>query len=176
MNVVALALFGVTSATLFAQKEPDRQKRELDEMLSAVMPFAKQMLEKHGEFYPYGASMSTEGKISSVGGYTGSEHPKSTELIDMLKSAFRRDANAGKIRACAVVYDIRVVPPGQTQRTDAVKVDLDHRDGASIVVVYPYVIAPDKSVAFGQSFAEKGKNTIFQAVPEPGPESRAEHP
>jgi len=144
-------------------------------MLSAVVPFAEQMLKKHGEFYPYGATMNGEGKISSVAGYTGSEHPQSTEVIGMLKAAFRRDAEAGKIRACALVYDIRTVPPGKTQKMDAVAVDLDHRDGMSIVVVYPYVIAPDKTVTMSQSFAVKGKNEIFQAKSD-GPDSAPKTP
>ena len=156
-----IALFFAASATIFAQKDSENQKRNLEQMLSAAVPFAEQMLKTHGEFYPYGATMNSEGKISSVGGYTGSEHPKSTEVIGLLKAGFRRDAEAGKIRACALVYDIRTVPPGKTQKMDAVAVDLDHRGSMSIVVVYPYVIAGDKTVKFNESYAVKGKNEIF---------------
>ena len=30
----------------------------MDSMLEAALPFAQQMLAKHGEFYPYALSMS----------------------------------------------------------------------------------------------------------------------
>ena len=127
--------------TLLAQNDQQRQKNELEQLLSAAVPFAEQMLTKHGEFFPYGSSMNGDGKISAVEGYTGSEHPKSTELIDQLRAGFRREAEAGKLRACALVYDIRTVPPGKTEKTDAIAVELDHRGGMSIVVVYPYVFS-----------------------------------
>src|SRR6266567_4747931 len=124
-----LALFIGASAAAGAQKDTKTQKQELESLLDAALPFAKQMLTNHGEFYPYGATIDHKGQISNVGGYTGDEHPKSTELIDLLKAAYRRDGETDKIMACALVYDIRTIPPGQTQKTDAVAVDLDHRDG-----------------------------------------------
>jgi hypothetical protein len=131
-----LAFFCFLAGTLLAQSDQQSQKRDLEQLLSAAVPFAKQMLIKYGEFFPYSSSMNSDGKISAVGGYTGSERPKSTEVIDLLRAVFRREAEVGKIRACAVVYDIRTVPPGKTQKTDAIAVELDHRAGMSIVVVY----------------------------------------
>jgi hypothetical protein len=95
-----------------------------------------------------------------LGGYTGTEHPKSQEMIDFLQGAFRRQAQEGKITACALVYDIRAIPPGQTEKTDAVAVNLDHRGGVSIVVIYPYTIR-DKTLTMGKSWAVKGEAKIF---------------
>ena len=105
--------------------------------------------------------MDGEGKISATSGYTGTEHPASTELIKLLKAAFTHDAKAGKIMACALVYDVKTVPPGKTEKTDAIRVDLDHRDGMSLAVVYPYVIAPDKTVTLSEPYAMKGKGEVF---------------
>jgi hypothetical protein len=158
-----LVFLGFVSAALLAQNDQQSQKHDLEQLLSAAVPFAEQMLAKHGEFFPYGSSMNSNGKISAVAGYTGNEHPKSAEVIDLLRAGFRRDAEAGKIRACAVVYDIRTVPPGETEKTDAIAVELDHRGGMSIVVVYPYSIAPDKKVTRGESYAVKGEGKIFVA-------------
>jgi len=36
---------------------------DLDQLLNAVLPFAQQMLSKHGEFFPFGASMTIDGEI-----------------------------------------------------------------------------------------------------------------
>jgi len=63
--------------------------------------------------------------------------------------------------ACALVYDVRVIPPGATEKSDAVAIDLNHRDGMSVTMLYPYHIAPDKKVTFGQPFAWKGADDIF---------------
>ncbi len=67
--------------------------------------------------------------------------------------------------ACAIVYDIRIVPPGQTQKSDAVEVNLDHRDGLSLIVIYPYNLGSDKKVQLAPPFATKGKSEIFKAEP-----------
>jgi len=157
-----LALFLGTSATLSVQKDAKTQKAELEKLLQVALPFAQQMLTNHGEFYPYGATMDPGGKVANTGGYTGEEHPKSIEVIELLKGAFRRQGEIGEIMACALVYDIRTIPPGQTAKTDAVAVDLDHRDGMSLIVVYPYAKGPDKRVQFGTPFAMKGKGEIFK--------------
>jgi hypothetical protein len=84
-----LVLFVGASATVGAPKDANAQKQDLEKLLDATVPFAKQMLTAHGEFYPYGATMDANGKITSVGGYTGDEHPKSAEVIDLLKGATR---------------------------------------------------------------------------------------
>jgi hypothetical protein len=158
-----LAVLLAASAVMGAEKDTKAQKAELEKLLDGALPFAQEMLAKHAEFYPYGATMDPTGKITSVGGYTGDEHPKPTEVIDLLKAAYRRDGETGKIMACALVYDIRTIPPGQTQKTDAVRVDLDHRDGMSVVMVYPYKIDAVKKVQFSTPFAMKGAGDIFNS-------------
>ena len=152
-----LAVFIGASATVGAPKDTKTQKLELEKLLDVMVPFAKQMLTNHGEFYPYGATMDANGKITSVGGYTGDEQPKSAEVIDLLRAAYRRDGQSSRIMACSLAYDIRTIPPGQTEKADAVAVELDHRDGMSLVVVYPYSISADKKLQFQTPFAMKGK-------------------
>jgi hypothetical protein len=156
-----------------AYKDTEMQKAELEKLLQAALPFAEQMLTRHGEFYPYGATMEAQGQITNVGGYTGDEHPKSTEVIDLLKAAYRGLGETGKIMACALVYDVRTIPPGQTEKTEAVAVDLDHRDGMSVIMVYPYKIGADKKVQFATPFAMKGASEIFKAKTKGEPDGAA---
>ena len=40
---------------------------ELDQLLNFALEFAQKMLKEHGEFYPFGASMGMDGKISMDG-------------------------------------------------------------------------------------------------------------
>jgi|Deesub1362A_J573_1020465.scaffolds.fasta_scaffold05615_2 hypothetical protein len=39
---------------------------DVEELLNMVLPFAKQMLEKYGEFFPYGGVMKPSGEITPV--------------------------------------------------------------------------------------------------------------
>jgi len=155
-----LTFFCFATATLFAQTDSESQKQDFNQLLSSVLPFAEQMLRDHGGFLPYGWAINSDGKIAAVAGYTGVEQPKSEEIIDLLKATFHRQAQNGTIKACALAYDIRAIPPGQTQKTDAIAVNLDHRGGMSIVAIYPYSI-DNKKVIRGKSWATRGAGKIF---------------
>ncbi len=155
-----LAFFCVATGTLLAQSDNESQKRDLNQLLSSVLPFAEQMLTKHRGFIPYGWTMSSDGKIAAVAGYTGVEQPNSQDIIHLLKGTFHLQAKNGTIKACALAYDIRTIPPGQTQKTDAIAVNLDHRGGMSIVAIYPYSIDNNKVIR-GKSWATKGEGKIF---------------
>ena len=135
-------------------------KSEVEELLNAVLPFAEQMLEKYGEFIPYGGAMKPNGEIVSVAGYDGDENPPSQDIINLLKGSFRAAGNEGTYKATAIVFDIRVAPPGAEEKTDAVAVALDHKENYSVIVVYPYQIL-NGQVEFGQVFAQAGENDIF---------------
>lgn len=154
-------LFSATVATA-APFDHATQKKQLETLIGAARPFAEQMLTNHGEFLPYGATMGLDEKIGAVGGYTGEEHPKSTDVIALLKQAYRKDGAAGKLLACALVYDVRTIPPGGTEKCDAIAIDLNHRDGMSVTMLYPYRITPDKKVEYGEPFAVKGPGDIFE--------------
>lgn len=136
-------------------------KTECEDVMNAVLPFAEEMLTKHREFYPFGGTMSANGEIGHIGGWTGDEHPASTELIELLENAFRTGAARGEYKATALVYDVQTVPPGKQDKQDAVAVALDHRDNYSVVVVFPYSFAPDGQVDIEPPFAIKGENKIF---------------
>lgn len=153
--LVFLVLFGGTCLA-----DP---KSQCEELLDSALPFAKKMLAEYGEFYPYGATLQSNGKIGSVGGYKGEEHPPSQSIIDFLRQAFRTQASEKTIIASALVYDVRTVPPGQSQKTDAIAVELDHRDNYSMVVYFPYVIT-NAQVQLGSPFATKGVGRIFGPV------------
>jgi hypothetical protein len=149
----------VVLLTAGAQSVPT-PKSQCEELLNAVLPMAKKFLSTHGEFYPFGASMKPDGQIVQTAAYDGREHPLSEPLIHLLRQSFRAQAKDGAIIASATVYDIRTIPPGATDKTDAVAVELDHRDSYSVIVLFPYSITAG-TVRFGAAFAHKGTFTIF---------------
>lgn len=48
---------------------------------------------------------------------------------------------------------------------EAIEVNLDHRDGLSLIVIYPYNLGSDKKVQLAPPFATKGKSEVFNAKP-----------
>jgi hypothetical protein len=135
-------------------------KSECEQLLGALLPFAEKMLSKHGEFFPYGGTMDAAGKINFSAADNGTEHPPSATLIDMLKADFIDGATHGKYKATALVYDVRVVVPSTGLKSDAIAIDLDHRDDYSIRVYIPYRLDGGKLV-LDTLVAEKGAGQIF---------------
>jgi len=134
---------------------------DLDEILNSLLPFAQQMLAKYGAFHPFAASMNQEGKVALVAGYTGDEHPPSQEVIDLLTDGLRQSARQGEIRAAGICLDVRTIPPGQTQKVDAICAQLEHENGDAVDAYLPYKKPWLRRVKFGQLLAAKRQRTFF---------------
>src|SRR5689334_44432 len=106
---------------------------DLDGLLNAVLLFAEKMLTDHGEVLPYAAAVPTNGDMRMIAGWTGEERPASNELLDTLYEGVR--ARVSDTRAAAFVSDVRVA---QANPGDAIRVELDHREGVSLIVLRPY--------------------------------------
>jgi hypothetical protein len=104
----------------------------MDAMLDAALPFAQQMLAKHGEFAPYAVSMSTAGKIGMVAAKAETEQPVTADVLVLLYEGLRGQST--DIRAAGVACDVKLRPTGE----DAIQVQIEHREGAVLAVVLPY--------------------------------------
>ena len=116
-------------------RPPERD--DLDAMLEPLITFAQSQLQRRGEFYPFGCTMKTDGQIELAGAHTGSEHPKSQDLIDLLLAGMRSQAESGTIRASAICYDTKLrLPDGSS--TDAISMSMEHRLGDRVQLYMPY--------------------------------------
>jgi hypothetical protein len=134
---------------------------DLEELLNALIPFAQEMLAKHGEFYPFGASVSAKGEIACVAGEMGEEQPDTKEVIDLLVKGLGDEASRGEIRAAAICYDVRIVPPEQTEQVDAIAVRTEHQNGEAIEAYLPYRKAGRGKYEYDELFAIEGERGIF---------------
>lgn len=115
-----------------------------------------------GILFPYGGYIELDGQIRHVGVKDETtEYPQSEDMIDALEKLFLEKARAHECRATAIVCDVRVKDPGGDRKFDAIQVRLDHTDGYSTEVFFPYEIVEDE-VRYGETFAHKGKGGIFQ--------------
>ena len=119
------------------------------------------MLEKHGEFFPYGSAMTKAGEITCRGCIRRHRASTSQQLIDMMTQAFRQRAAAGQIRAAGIFIDVRTIPPGQTEKTDAICASMEHQTGQFISVYLPYKKGWLGKIQFGQIFATKKDAEFF---------------
>lgn len=159
--VVILSLFGTLAIAAEKGKSVRAEaKKQSEDLMNAVLPFAEQMLRKQGEFFPFGGTIIKTGKIENQGAWTGSEHPPSQEVIEILHKVYVLGAKKGDYIATALVYDVRAIPPGQKEKTDAIAVDISHRDGISQTVIYPYRLK-DKQLVVGEPYAIGNQHPVF---------------
>src|ERR1044071_3496923 len=133
---------------------------DLNALLNDLLPRAKRLLTELGEFYPFGSVMASDGEIIWFGASDGDEHPPSQRLIDMMTQAFHQKAGAGEIRAAGICYDVRVIPPGQTEKSDALCMALE-RPAEFVEVLVPYCKTGSRSFEYGQLFAQRRTPQFF---------------
>ena len=136
---------------------------DLDELLNVVLPFAQQMVGKHGEFRPVGASLSEEGEVVLAAGLPDAAAATAENAIETMIARFREQASRGEVRATVICYDSRVAPPGQTTKTDAICALLEHESGECTTVFLPYRKSWFGGLKFGDLFASPADARVFLA-------------
>src|SRR4051794_11910271 len=121
----------------------DQAQADIDVLVNAVLPFAQQQLEARGEFFPFGATVGADGQIALAAADPGeAERPESLSVLDALYDGVRADR--GSLRAAAFVADVLL------DGGDAIRVELEHAEGASMSVALPYNRGRiRKSVSYG---------------------------
>ncbi len=134
---------------------------EIDALLNAVLPLAQQMLGKYGEFYPLGASMDAKGEVGLVGVMPESEFPQAQEIIDLLLAQLLDDASNKLIHGSVICFSGSAIPPGETEKRDAICAHLEHASGICVAAFLPYRKEISGQVTYGELFAGNLKPQIF---------------
>jgi len=135
-------------------------KVDCEALLNSVLPFAVEMLSAHGEFFPFGQAMRSDGQIVAATSYAGEDHPKSNDSIALIRQGFVAAARNGDYRATAIAYAVGIRLPPDGAASDAVAVSLDHRNGYTVVVYVPYKFEGG-AVTLGTTLAEEGEASVF---------------
>lgn len=87
---------------------------------------------KNGEFFPFGVEIGNDDEVSLFGADPGmGEHPPSTAVLLALAEGARSERD--ELQAVALACDVRLASGG-----DAVRVELEHREGVTLEIVVPY--------------------------------------
>jgi hypothetical protein len=133
---------------------------ECEELTNWILPFAKDMLDRHGKFYPFGGAIRANGELISVTEYTGEDHPQSTDLIQALKAAFAQAAKKRQFKATALVCNVRGRLPSNGEKSFAIAISLNHRDKYSAIFIFPYYFSNGTTI-IGSPFIKNGEGDIF---------------
>lgn len=162
--IMAFTIFGKTfgqqkQSTGF-DKSSD-EMRDISYLIDQSFPFVEDMLQEHGEFFPFSFSLSNDNTVVAVGRHDGDENPDSNVVIEGLKEVLRLEAKNRKIKAISIFYDVRITDPKTNQKSDAVAVFVEHKDSVgAFTFYYPYELT-DKEVLFGDCFANAAAREVF---------------
>lgn len=136
-------------------------KQEAEVLMNEILPVAERMLQKYGEFYPYGGYMKPDGTIVHIGANDAdTDRPKSKDLLYILRSSLREMADGKECKAVALVFDVSTTLPNSGQKSDAVQLTIEHEGGYSVEIFIPYRVA-DGDVIYGETFVQQGKHEVF---------------
>jgi hypothetical protein len=133
---------------------------EIQEILNFLLPYAEQMLNEHGEFYPYAAALDSDGELNAVATDVEDETPDVGELLLALHQGLRERAAEGAIRASGIAADVTLTDPDSGETTDAVQVELDHADADAVDIFVPYETEAE-GIKFGELVAAEGREPVF---------------
>jgi len=113
---------------------------QLHEMLMSCINFSRTMLEKAGDFYPFGATLSAAGQVGTTGAYNGEERPQPQEIYRMLAHAYAAGARSGEFLGVALAANVNIPAQFSPTLPDGVRVHLES-SGFSRFVYIPYKIS-----------------------------------
>jgi hypothetical protein len=115
------------------------------------------MLRENKEFYPFGMAINNDGEATCFG-YKDEETvmPQSQKVIDELTKIYQKKLNNNDIRAYGLAYDTRVIVNDEGDKSDAILIDILHRDSRDIPkYCFTYSWSEKDELIFGESFGIK---------------------
>lgn len=135
------------------------RKRELERLLSALVPHAERMLSDFGDFFPYAGVLRKDGALQGLVPPPGL--PETLEgWRDSLIGLLRTGALSGEFRATGLVLNVEVDVPGTEESRRAIRVALEHDSGVGYDVYIPYGLE-GKRVTLGEPMAAAGRCEVF---------------
>jgi hypothetical protein len=118
----------------------EQGRRRANQLLNAVMSFARIILRKYGELGPFGYSMDREGQISRETLEIPRLPTDPKRLWKLLAEQMQRQARRGTVEAVAMAANVSLADPSAEGYGDAVVINIEEESGYAIEVTVPYRI------------------------------------
>ena len=122
-----------------------------------LLAIAQMVLKQQGALTPFAVAVTTDGEVLHLAGDDGLEP---MEAIERLTAQCTQEAAGGTYRATAIAYDVRVNHPETGEERDAIAVNFDHRDNASVIYCVPYGIVGGE-LELEQPLTQQGEGRVF---------------
>jgi hypothetical protein len=128
---------------------------DLDGLLTAAIEFAEQNLVEHGGMYPFAVAVSEDGEIDILAFEPDEgEEPEPEDVLEELRAEARETAGSG--RAAAFVTDVLL-----ENESDALRIEMEHREGVTFEIFLPYTRDEAQSISFGEMSAADGEAHVW---------------
>jgi len=125
-------------------------RENLEQVLNALIPFAKVELERMGHVVPAAGSLDAMGDIELHMPRAG-EGGTTEEFVELLRVALRQGALSGEYRATGLLMEVRAERPSNGREVDAIAVHLE-APGESLMAFVPFHRDSDGGVEYGDVF------------------------
>jgi hypothetical protein len=132
----------------------------LDQLSEHLVKFAQGLLDAHGEFRPFGATVDGDGQLQYYAADNGSERGGFPAQIEILQRALREASESDQIHAAGFCFDV-LLHHEDRPKQDAIQCILEHADGEAIERFTPYSKTEDGAVRYGEGFTNDGSRKIF---------------
>ena len=129
---------------------------EIQEIIDHCFEVAVEQLTNTGELYPFGAFVSDTGRLQMLDTEIDrNKVPNNGELMKSLLIRCEEAFTEGSMNAYGIAYEVNVKLDATTS-TDAVAIDIVHKEEKSVPVFYfPFTMDGRELKEFGDSFAVK---------------------
>lgn len=131
---------------------------DMDALLDHLLTHAVERLEAEGDFDPVAAAIDGRGELRVFGIEPESGDSPPQEAVDQLVESLAAAAGRGEIRAAGVCANVTL--PSDAGDSEAVVVQLEHRDDDPVDIALPYELHGDH-IHTGELIAGVGKRRVF---------------
>ena len=135
-------------------------KEQAEALLDELIPFAEEMLNKHGEFFPFAGLMTPEGDFAHVAGYDEEEQPPTTRVRELIERGLRAQATRNECDLVVIVVNVTLKDQETGEQVDAIQAAIEHRAGYFVDVFFPYSMV-GQEVQYGETRAQLREPTVF---------------
>lgn len=137
---------------------PPAPADEIETLVNTLVPFARRMLERHGSFVPFAATVALDGELQMLAA-DASPDTSAADAALLLEDGLRTAAADGKIRACGVCTDVRI--DGDDGELEAISVALEHAERDPLRIFVSYEVTASGEHGFGKPIAAPGQRKVF---------------
>ncbi len=99
------------------------------------------MLADAGEFYPFAAYISPDGRVQALAADVGKKNPETTEVYEFLHGAIAQMAAEGRLVGYVIASNVKIPSQFSAPYTDGVRVHVE-TVGYSRDIYTPYRVLP----------------------------------